>query len=590
MWSLAERALGASLVAGGVASLLWMAESGIRPVQRPLSFGLALWPWLTLLYLLILGAVLGAVAVLARWRSLERWPERGLSLLCLVLLALACPSAVQRLAIAAVPLAALAASAFARPVWPRRVLTVAALVVLLAALWPRGASRAEAPPPRPVRAVAPPLLVIGLDGADWDWIEPLLARGELPNIAALRARGAWGVLHTRRPTLSPILWTTIATGRSAEHHGIEGFAAPRLLGVRAPLPKLASLPGLGTGVLLGALTRWGGIVSGPVSSDARRVPAIWNLATREGVPMNVVDWWVTWPAETVLGNVVSEALYYRPLDSQFRSAGRVTYPEDLAGRLQADLVRPDDVSIDEVRRFLDATPQQLKEWRRLPPRQASIEAQICYFLAVAENDRRVALRLTREGRDRFGQPPDLMVLFRLIDMVGHTSLRFSELVPDHLGASADELRRYGRVVSEAYRTLDRSIGELLAAFGPAANVLVVSDHGFELQSHAPENIPSYDHRNGASGILLAAGPGFRPGRTDQLSILDLLPLMVELKGLPLADNLDGRPGALTMGPLFVPPGVPRRVASYGERPVGPSAGAARDDEASERLRALGYVQ
>jgi arylsulfatase A-like enzyme len=248
------------------------------------------------------------------------------------------------------------------------------------------------------------------------------------------------------------------------------------------------------------------------------------------------------------------------------------------------------VSIDEIRRFLHATPQEAQEWRRLPARQASIEAQIGYFLAVAENDRRVALRLTREGRERFGQPPDLLVLFRLIDMVGHTSLRYSELVPDHLGASAEELRRYGRVVSEAYRTLDRSIGDLLDAFGPAANVMVVSDHGFELQSHPPENIPSYDHRNGAAGILLAAGPAFRPGRTDGLSILDLLPLMAELKGLPLAEDLDGRAGALTMGPLFVSQGAPRRVASYGKRPTGPAAGAARDSESAERLRALGYVQ
>ncbi len=569
-----------------------MAENGIRSHQRPLSFGLALWPWLTLLYLLTLTAVLLMAIGLARWPGLQRWPDRALSLSLAVFVVLAARWAIPNLGIPAVPvsMAALAAHALAARASTRRLLTALALALSLVALWPRAGPPAGPGPVRSVRIDAPPLLVIGVDGADWDWMEPLLARGELPHIAALRARGAWGVLRSRRPTLSPVLWTTIATGRSHEHHGIEGFATPRLWGARAPLPKLKSLPGLGTGVLVDALVRWGAIVSGPVSSDARRVPAFWNLATREGVPINVVDWWVTWPAEQVLGSVDSETLYYRPLDPQFRSAGRATYPEDLARRLRPDIVGADDVRIEEVRRFLPATPEEWQEWRRRPAGQRSIEAQIGYFLAVTESDRRVALRLTREGQDRFGQPPDLMVLFRLVDMAGHTSLRYSELVPDHLGASEDELRRYRGVVSEAYRTVDRNIGELLAAFGPAANVLVLSDHGFELQSHPPENLPSYDNRNGAAGILLAAGPAFRSGRTDGLSILDVMPLMAELKGFPLADDLDGRPAALTMGSLLVPRGTPRRVASNGERPTGPSAGAARDAEAAERLRALGYLQ
>jgi len=584
-----ERVLTGCLVAGGLASVLWMAESGIPPEQGPLSIGLALWPWLSLLYFVpaLLLALLGAAAFRAsRWAGAATWIP------VLVLLALAAPPALAHIGLPLVPvsLVALAAQAGIRRPWPRRGLAGLAVGLALVALWPRPAPRAEAVRGPQVRLEAPPLLVIGLDGADWDWMEPLIGRGDLPHLASLRSRGAWGVLRTRRPTLSPILWTTIATGRSQEHHGIEGFATPRLPGVRAPLSALVPLPRLGTGLLLGALSRCGVLVSGPISSDARRVPAFWNLTTREGVPINVVDWWVTWPAEAVLGSVVSETLYYRPLDPRFRSAGRVTFPEDLGARLEDDIVAPGDVSVEQVRPFLDVTPEELAAWRRRPARERSIEAQIAYFVAVTESDRRIALRLTREGRQRLGRPPDLMVLFRLADMVGHTSLQHSELVPDHLGAPPDEVRRYGRVVSEAYRTLDRAIGELVAAFEPGANVLVVSDHGFELQSHPPENVPSYDHRNGAAGILLAAGPAFRPGRTDALSILDVLPLMAELKGLPVAEDLDGRPAGETMGDLFVSAGPTRRVPSYGIRPAGPAAGAARDPEAEERLRALGYLQ
>ncbi len=64
------------------------------------------------------------------------------------------------------------------------------------------------------------LAVIGLDGADWRVIEPLIARGELPNLAALRARGSWAVLHSIEPTYSPVVWTSIFSGKRPEKHGI----------------------------------------------------------------------------------------------------------------------------------------------------------------------------------------------------------------------------------------------------------------------------------------------------------------------------------------------------------------------------------
>ncbi len=204
----------------------------------------------------------------------------------------------------------------------------------------------------------------------------------------------------------------------------------------------------------------------------------------------------------------------------------------------------------------------------------------------------MALKLTEDSRQRQGRPADLLVLFRLVDMVSHTSARHSELVGDHLGATPDELRRYGRVVSEAYRAVDRALGDLVAAFGPEANVVVVSDHGFEVQVHPPDFTPSYDHRNGAAGMFAAAGPAFRPGRVDRLSVFDVFPLLAELKGFPLAEDLDGRPARVTLGDLFVAGDEPPRVPTYGRRETtgGDGFGAAEDPELLERLRALGYLQ
>ena len=57
-----------------------------------------------------------------------------------------------------------------------------------------------------------PILFIGLDGADWQQLEPLLARGALPHLAGLRAASAWGELESEVPALSPLLWTSFPIG------------------------------------------------------------------------------------------------------------------------------------------------------------------------------------------------------------------------------------------------------------------------------------------------------------------------------------------------------------------------------------------
>jgi len=66
--------------------------------------------------------------------------------------------------------------------------------------------------PAVARQAEPQILLVGIDSADWDLIDPLSRRGELPNLTRLRAEGAWAVLRSDSPTLSPLLWTTAVTG------------------------------------------------------------------------------------------------------------------------------------------------------------------------------------------------------------------------------------------------------------------------------------------------------------------------------------------------------------------------------------------
>jgi hypothetical protein len=127
------------------------------------------------------------------------------------------------------------------------------------------------------------LLIIGLDGLDWEIADPLLDRGRMPNLKALIDRGARAKLLSIAPLLSPVVWTTIATGVEPSRHGILDF--------------LVDEPGGGA--------------RQPVTSVQRQVPTFWEILSRAGVDVGVVAWWASWPADAVRGYVVSDRIAYQ---------------------------------------------------------------------------------------------------------------------------------------------------------------------------------------------------------------------------------------------------------------------------------------
>src|SRR6266446_1551847 len=95
------------------------------------------------------------------------------------------------------------------------------------------------------------VLLIGWDAADWKVIHPLVDAGRMPNLARLIESGVMGTIATLHPSYSPMLWTSIATGKRPFKHGVLGFSEPT--------PD-------GQGIM-------------PVSSLSRKVQAIWNMLT-----------------------------------------------------------------------------------------------------------------------------------------------------------------------------------------------------------------------------------------------------------------------------------------------------------------------
>ncbi len=65
--------------------------------------------------------------------------------------------------------------------------------------------------------------VIGLDGATWRILDPLIEQGKLPFFQKLKEEGVWGELETTTPPVTASAWPSFMTGKRPESHGIYGF-------------------------------------------------------------------------------------------------------------------------------------------------------------------------------------------------------------------------------------------------------------------------------------------------------------------------------------------------------------------------------
>ena len=605
-----ERHLLGGLLAATIATHLLVSRNGLLPVQQPTTFALEFWKWIALAYAAV---ALGGFAVLwlpFRLLHRDRLSRAVLFAECAAFATLVAvfntqavrhalrppgepPATWAALAsvLAAAAGLALVAAPWPRTAWPLRLVTAIALGTAAFAFRPM------VPPPSAPQAQrrAPPtapLVVVGLDGADWAYLEPLIARGDLPNLRKLRDGGAWGALETIRPTLSPAIWTTAVTGRIPQRHGIRGFTTTRIGSIDQTLPPLRPLRGLLFDSILERLRARGHLRERPVGSTARRAAAYWNVATAYGMPVDVVEWWATAPAEQVLGHVVSDRTYFEELSSRGRKAlpAGLVHPPELGREVAALIVLPDQVTLADARRFVDVTPGGFEAMRvQHPSPLTGIAHELTYFISTFESTRKIALHVMARSRRRFGRPADLFVLFRIIDKTSHTALLFSDLVDDHVEARPEDLARFGGVVTGAYRAADSALGEILAAAGDA-NVVVLSDHGFRLEGEGAAR--GYNHGGGPPGILIGHGPAFAKGRVEGVTMYDVFPLLAYLKALPIADDLPGTLPLAMLDPGLIAERPAERTASYGVeiRRATDRGSSDADAEMLERLRALGYLQ
>ncbi|MCZ6779434.1 MAG: alkaline phosphatase family protein [Acidobacteria bacterium] len=425
------------------------------------------------------------------------------------------------------------------------------------------------------RLVDTPIIFIGLDGADWLFMKPLLAAGKLPALADLISRGARAQLRSARPLLSPLLWTSMVTGVSPDRHGIVDFT------VYDPAIQDRT----------------------PISSGARRRPALWNVLTGYGLHGAWIGWWATWPAEPVAGLMVSDQVSYSlfALDDAGSSSHKV-FPAPAWREVRKRIISGGDVPWNDLRRFArltDADVTDLEARPALKPGQ-EFEDRLEHLRQILASTRTYhALALwAREVL----QPDLLAVYYQGIDEVSHRFMHYAS--PVRMEVPPDEVARFGKTVEEFYRYQDKLLGELIAGRNPGSPgrepvVLVVSDHGF-LSGEARPLRPADEFEGGAAdwhrlhGIFILAGPGVRKADLGSVSIYDLFPTLLYLCGIPVPEGLPGRALLEALEPSLVRQNPLRSVADLevpfgSETPATTTLPQGERTEALARLRALGYV-
>ena len=280
--------------------------------------------------------------------------------------------------------------------------------------------------------------LIGLDGATWDMIIPLIKDGSLPNLSKMMEEGVYGNLLSD-PPYSPPSWTSIATGKAPEHHGVEDFVR-----------KCYRYPGSGSGVyeLI------------PVEGTMVRSARIWDILSYHSWKSGVCYYLFTWPVEQFDGVMISD---YRGEAEDF---------------LQFRNIQSEIYDAFTQKRFLDADLRFTTD----PALALDVETSEERFRS---RDRRVADEILKIDQvistsefilQEFPELDFFTVTFYWGNYMQHEFMHY--LYPEYYRLGEEEVARYGHVIPMLYGTFDEFIGKLRRDRSIEA-VMIVSDHGME---------------------------------------------------------------------------------------------------------------
>mgnify|MGYP002622685630 CR=1 FL=1 len=384
------------------------------------------------------------------------------------------------------------------------------------------------------------VILLGFDSCDPDLVEELIRAGKLPNFARMRREGAHGELRSLTPLLSPVIWTTVATGMAPERHGILDFVTDTPEGKR------------------------------PVSSNMRQADSVWELVAAAGDPAD-----------------------RRP---------RAVWAPELLDAVKRERVTVDDIPLERLRAFVDVSEEEYRAaYTTTYADPDNLLGNLRLVMADAETYRALGQRLYRERRPRlfaayFNAMDALSHYF-----IPYAPPRMPHVPEDHYLRYRDVIAAtymwHDSVLGEYMDLADDDTTVLVVSdHGFKHGALRTEESSrFEARTGAAW------HR--AYGVLYAWGGGVRPGhRVRGASVWDIAPTTLAALRCPVPEDMpgdvlgdlfeDGLPHATVptwFGDRRRETVAALRAADTPDVGEGAAALSAQDLEELAKLEGLGYV-
>lgn len=259
------------------------------------------------------------------------------------------------------------------------------------------------------------VVLLGLDGATFALLNPLLDAHRLPHLGRLRSEGAHGVLRSTLHPLTPAAWTSCVTGLNPGKHGIYDFRRRRA----------------------------GSYELQPINARLRDGAPLWAILSEQGRRCGVFNVPMTYPPDPVDGFIVS-GMDTPGIESPF------VYPSGLRASLLAAL--PDyRIDLDESSGDEDAFLERVQAL-------ASVQQRALDYV------------LGQDANLDF-----LMAVFVATDRLYHVMWRYLDPTQPAYGGGRGAAVR--AVHERIWAGIDDTVGKLRAWAGDGT-IMIVSDHGF----------------------------------------------------------------------------------------------------------------
>lgn len=261
--------------------------------------------------------------------------------------------------------------------------------------------------------------VLGLDGATFDIVKPMVDDGRLPYFSKIMSDGVWGKLQSTILPITAPAWSSFMTGKNPGKHGVFGFFEAREDSYETNF----------------------------VTGSSIKTEKVWDYFDKDK-KIALIDIPLTYPpVENINGCMISGM----PVPSQ---ESIFTYPPELHTELVSEI---GNYMIDNELSAKTRASKTLDSLRLLYD-YTKMRIDAMHYL------------INKKGPFDF-----FMLVLRGTDFVQHAAFKYHD--NEYTVKHDHEYKKYGQMICQFYEKIDKYLGEVLEIIGDDGTLFIMSDHG-----------------------------------------------------------------------------------------------------------------